>query len=45
MMKNIISLRINWIKFQPEANEPLAQKKSERSEWEIGSCNRYARFL
>jgi len=30
-MKNIISLDINWIKiFQPEANEPLAQKKRER---------------
>jgi hypothetical protein len=31
MMKNIISLDINWIKiFLPKADEPLAQKKGER---------------
>jgi len=46
MMKNIISFDINWVKiFQSKAYESLAQKKSERQEWAIGSCNRYARFL
>jgi len=40
-MKNFISLDINWVKiFQPEADEPLAQKKRESMNgWVYGCMN------